>query len=322
MKDLKYAHAIRDALAQALREDERVVVFGEDVGPYGGVWGALKGLHEEFGDRVFDTPISENLIVGMAVGMALRGLRPVAELQYADFIFCAGDEVFLKAPTWRYAHGGGGDLPMVVRMASGGGGFGPEHSQCTEAYLMHTPGVLVAVPSTPADAKGLLITAIRGRDPVFFFEHKALYPMRGPVPERDHAVPFGHAAVRRTGDALTIVAWQDMLRRALAAAERLAADGIEVEIVDPVTLRPFDLDTLVASVAKTGACLVVEEGPKTLGVGAEIGALLMEHAFGYLDKPFARLAIPDVPTPTSPHLVDQLVPSTEDIVEKVRDLVA
>src|SRR5438105_8989279 len=190
---MKYAHAIREALADALRSDPTVVVFGEDVGPMGGVWGVLRGLHEEFGDRVFDTPISENLIVGMAVGMAMRGLRPVAELQYADFVFCAGDEVFLKAATWRYAHDGAFALPMVVRMASGGGGYGPEHSQCTEAYLMHTPGIRVAVPSTPADAKGLLTAAIRSDDPVLFLEHKMLYPMKGPVPEGEHVVPFGKA---------------------------------------------------------------------------------------------------------------------------------
>jgi pyruvate dehydrogenase E1 component beta subunit len=279
-------------------------------------------MHEEFGDRVFDTPISENLIVGMAVGMAMRGLRPVAELQYSDFVFCAGDEVFLKASSWRYAHGGAVDLPLVVRMACGGSGFGPEHSQCTEAYLMHTPGLRVAVPSTPADAKGLLTAAIRSDDPVFVLEHKLLYAMNGPVPEGEHVVPFGQATVRRTGDALTIVAWQDMLRRALVAAERLAEDGIEVEVLDPVTLNPFDVDALVRSVEKTGACMVVEEAPRTLGVGAEIGALLMEHAFGHLDRPFVRLAIPDVPVPTAPHLVDAVVPSVDGIEQAARRMVA
>jgi pyruvate/2-oxoglutarate/acetoin dehydrogenase E1 component len=321
-RELKYAHAIREALALELAADERVMVFGEDVGVNGGVWGVLRGLHEEFGDRVFDTPIAENLIVGMAVGMAMRGLRPVAELQYSDFVFCAGDEVFLKAATWRYAHGGGVDLPLVVRMACGGSGFGPEHSQCTEAYLMHTPGIRVAVPSTPADAKGLMTAAIRSDDPVFVLEHKLLYAMTGPVPEGEHVVPFGQAVVRRTGDAVTIVAWQDMLRRSLVAAERLAADGIEVEVLDPVTLNPFDVESLVRSVEKTGACIVVEEAPLTLGVGAEIGALLMEHAFGHLDRPLVRLAIPDVPVPTAPHLVDAVVPSVESVEAAVRRLVA
>lgn len=321
-REIPYAHAIREALAGELRRDERVVVFGEDVGAYGGVWGALRGLREEFGDRVFDTPISENLIVGMAVGMAMRGLRPVAELQYSDFVFCAGDEVFLKAATWRYAHDGACALPMVVRMASGGGGFGPEHSQCTEAYLMHTPGLRVAVPSTPADAKGVTTAAIRSEEPVFVFEHKLLYGTRGPVPEGEHVVELGRATVRRPGRHLTVVAWQDMLRRVLVAAERLAADGIELEVVDPVTLDPFDAETLLSSVARTGACMVVEEAPRTLGVGAEIGALLMEHAFAHLDRPLVRLGIPDVPVPTAQHLVDALVPSVNDVEAAVRELLA
>jgi pyruvate dehydrogenase E1 component beta subunit len=206
-------------------------------------------------------------------------------------------------------------------MASGGGGFGPEHSQCTEAYLMHTPGIRVAVPSTPADAKGIMTAAIRSDDPVFVFEHKYLYAVSGPVPEGEHITPFGQAVVRRPGDAVTIVAWQDMLRRSLEAADRLAADGIDVEIVDPVTLSPFDTDTIVSSVRKTGACIIVEEAPRTLGVGAEIGAVLMEQAFGYLDRPLVRLAMPDVPVPAAPHLVDALVPSVDDIVAAVTKLV-
>jgi acetoin:2,6-dichlorophenolindophenol oxidoreductase subunit beta len=223
------------------------------------VWGVSRGMGEFIGDQLFDTPIAENLVVGMAIGMAMRGLRPIAELQYCDFVFSAGQEVFLNCATWRYAHDGRVELPLVVRMASGGGGFGPEHSQCTEAYLMHTPGVRVVVPSTPADAKGLVTAAIRSNDPVFVFEHKRLYGTSGPVPEGEHLTPFGRAVVRRPGRHLTIVAWQDMLRRSLVAAETLAAQGIDVEIVDPVTLNPFDVETLVASVKKTGGCLVVEE---------------------------------------------------------------
>lgn len=320
MEELKYAHAVRDALRCALTMDERVVVFGEDVGPMGGVWSTTRGLHEEFGDRVFDTPISENLIVGMAVGAAVRGLRPIAELQYADFVFSAGDEVFLKAATWGFAHGDTVPVPIVVRMASGGIGFGPEHSQCPEAYLMHTPGLVVAVPSTPADAKGLLLSAVRSDEPVFVLEHKFLYSMSGGVPPGEHYVEFGRAVVRRPGEHVTIVAWQDMLRRALVAADRLAADGIEAEVIDPITLSPLDLDALVRSVEKTGACIVVEEAPRTLGVGAEIGALLMEHAFGYLDRPLARLGIPDIPVPASEHLAAQLLPDVDDIEAAVRQL--
>ncbi len=319
-RTLKYAHAIREAISAEMRADPNVVLFGEDVGVYGGVWGVSRGMRAEFGDRVFDTPISEDLIVGMAIGMAMRGMRPIAELQYADFVFCAGAEVFLSTATYRYAHDGAVKLPMVVRMACGGGGFGPEHSQSTEAYVMHTPGLRVAVPSTPADAYGLTIAAIRSDDPVFVFEHKLLYGTAGMVPD-DHVVEFGHAVVRRSGTHVTIVAWHDMLRRSLEAAERLADDGIDVEIIDPVTLNPFDFETIATSVRKTGACIVVEEAPRTLGVGAEIGARLMEEAFGYLDRPLMRLAIPDVPIPTAEHLVDSLVPSVDDIVRAARALV-
>lgn len=320
-RSLSYGEAIREALAEEMRRDPRVILYGEDVAVYGGIFRVLAGLREEFGERVFDTPISENLIVGAAVGASMAGLRPVAELQFADFVYCAADEIVLKCGTWRYAHDGAFRLPLVIRAASGGFGFGPEHSQCPEAFLMHQPGIRLAVPSTPDDAKGLLKTAIRSDDPVVFLEHKLLYGVKGEVPGGDHLTPFGRARVRRTGDALTIVAWQDMLRRVLAAAERLAADGIEVEVIDPVTLNPFDRETILRSVRKTGGCLVVEEAYRTLGVGAEIGALLMEQAFGDLDKPLRRLAIPDVPVPTAQHLVEALVPSVEDVERTVRELV-
>lgn len=320
MRTLNYGEAIREALEEELARDPRVVLYGEDVALHGGIFGVLGGLSAKFGERVFDTPIAENLIAGMAVGAAMRGLRPVAELQFADFVLCAADEIFLKAGAWRYTHDGAFRLPLVIRTPSGGYGFGPEHSQCPEAYVMHTPGLRVAVPSTPADVKGLLKSAVRSDDPVVLFEHKLLYPVTGEVPEGEHLVPFGRAAVRRRGDALTIVAWQDMLRRTLAAAEELAADGIEVEVIDPLTLNPFDWDTLLESVRRTGGCMVVEEAYRTLGVGAEIGARLMEEAFGYLDKPFVRLAIPDVPVPTAPHLVATLVPDTAAIVHAVRKL--
>jgi pyruvate/2-oxoglutarate/acetoin dehydrogenase E1 component len=319
-REISYGHALREALAEEMRRDPAVILYGEDVAVYGGIFRVLAGLRDEFGERVFDTPISENAIVGAAVGAAMAGLRPVAELQFADFVHCAADEVILKAGTWRYAHDGAFKLPLVIRAPSGGFGFGPEHSQCPEAYIMHSPGLRLAVPSTPADAKGLLKTAIRMDDPVVFFEHKLLYGTKGPVPDGDHVVPFGRACVRRAGSALTIVAWQEMLRRSLEAADRLAAEGIDVEVVDPVTLNPFDRETIFRSVRKTGACLVVEEAYRTLGVGAEIGAMLMEEAFGDLDRPFRRLAIPDVPIPTAPHLVDALVPRVDDIVAAARDL--
>jgi pyruvate/2-oxoglutarate/acetoin dehydrogenase E1 component len=319
---ITYSKAINQALEEELRRDEDVILYGQDVAEWGGIFKVTDGLFEKFGpDRVFNSPISENVMVGAGVGAAAMGLRPVVELQFADFIFTAGDEVFFKAGMWRFMHGGAFKVPLVVRCPSGGSGFGPEHSACPEAFVMHAPGLLCAVPSTPEDAKGLLKTAIRLDNPVMYFEHKLLYAMRGEVPDGDYTTPFGKAVVRRQGDAVTIVAWQEMLRRSLAAADRLSKEGIEVEIVDPRTLNPFDRETIVESVKKTGACLVVEEAYRTLGVGAEIGALLAEYALPYLDKPFKRLAIPDVPLPTSQQLVDAVVPSVDAIYKAVQDLV-
>ena len=317
-----YSQAINDALAEEMQRDKNVILYGQDVAVWGGIFKVTDGLLEKFGpERVFDTPISESVMVGAGVGAASMGLRPVVELQFADFVITAGDEIFFKAGMWRYMHGGAHTIPLVVRAPSGGSGFGPEHSACPEAFIMHAPGLLCAVPSTPEDAKGLLKQAIRLDNPVIYFEHKLLYQMRGEVPDGEVLTPFGKAVVRREGEAVTIVAWQDMLRRALAAAERLSQEGIEVEIVDPRTLNPFDRETIIESVKKTGACMVVEEAYRTLGVGAEIGALLVEEALPYLDKPFKRLAIPDVPIPTSQHLVDAIVPSVDDIDRAVRELV-
>ena len=317
-----YSQAINAALAEEMQRDENVILYGQDVAVWGGIFKVTDGLLEKFGpDRVFDTPISESVMVGAGVGAASMGLRPVVELQFADFVITAGDEIFFKAGMWRYMHGGAHTIPLVVRAPSGGSGFGPEHSACPEAFIMHAPGLLCAVPSTPEDAKGLLKQAIRLDNPVIYFEHKLLYQIRGEVSDGEVLIPFGKAVVRREGEAVTIVAWQDMLRRALAAAERLSQEGIEVEIVDPRTLNPFDRETIIESVKKTGACMVVEEAYRTLGVGAEIGALLVEEALPYLDKPFKRLAIPDVPIPTSQHLVDAIVPSVDDIYRAVRELV-
>ena len=321
MPTITYSQAINDALAEEMERDEDVLLYGQDVAVWGGIFKVTDGLLEKFGpDRVFDTPISESVMVGAGVGAASMGMRPVVELQFADFVITAGDEIFFKAGMWRYMHGGAHTIPLVVRAPSGGSGFGPEHSACPEAFIMHAPGLLCAIPSTPEDAKGLLKQAIRLDNPVIYFEHKLLYQMRGEVPEGDTTTPFGKAVVRREGEAVTIVAWQDMLRRSLKAAERLSQEGIEVEIVDPRTLNPFDRETIVESVKKTGACIVVEEAYRTLGVGAEIGAMLLEDALPYMDKPFKRLAIPDVPIPTSQHLVDAIVPSVDDIYNAVKEL--
>ena len=323
MPTLTYSQAINQALVEEMQRDVDVILYGQDVAVWGGIFNVTDGLLEKFGpDRVFDTPISESVMVGAGVGAASMGLRPVVELQFADFVITAGDEIFFKAGMWRYMHGGAHTIPLVVRAPSGGSGFGPEHSACPEAFIMHAPGLLCAVPSTPEDAKGLLKQAIRLDNPVIYFEHKLLYQMRGEVPDGEVLTPFGKAVVRREGEAVTIVAWQDMLRRTLTAAERLSREGIEVEIVDPRTLNPFDRETIVESVKKTGACIVVEEAYRTLGVGAEIGAMLLEDALPYMDKPFKRLAIPDVPIPTSQHLVDAIVPGVDDIYQAVKEITA
>ena len=323
MPTMTYSQAINQALAEEMQRDVDVILYGQDVAVWGGIFNVTDGLLEKFGpDRVFDTPISESVMVGAGVGAASMGLRPVVELQFADFVITAGDEIFFKAGMWRYMHGGAYTIPLVVRAPSGGSGFGPEHSACPEAFIMHAPGLLCAVPSTPEDAKGLLKQAIRLNNPVIYFEHKLLYQMRGEVPDGEVLTPFGKAVVRREGEAVTIVAWQDMLRRTLTAAERLSREGIEVEIVDPRTLNPFDRETIVESVKKTGACIVVEEAYRTLGVGAEIGAMLLEDALPYMDKPFKRLAIPDVPIPTSQHLVDAIVPGVDDIYQAVKEITA
>jgi pyruvate/2-oxoglutarate/acetoin dehydrogenase E1 component len=321
VREITYSKALNEALDESLAEDEDVIVYGCDVGRWGGIFNITTGLQAKYGaDRVFDSPISENVLVGAGVGAAVGGLRPVVELQFADFLLTAGDEIFFKAGMWRFMHGGAFTVPLVVRLPSGATGAGPEHSTCPEAYVMHSPGLLCCVPSTPADAKGLLKLAIRSDNPVMFFEHRRLYQTRGPIDDAAPVAPFGKAAVRREGRHATIVAWQVMLNRALKAAEVLAAEGLEVEVIDPRTLAPFDFETILASVKKTGACLVVEEGYRRLGVGAEIGARLFEEALPYLDRPFRRLAIPDVPIGSAPALVNRIMPSEEQIVAAVREM--
>ncbi|WP_340317879.1 alpha-ketoacid dehydrogenase subunit beta [Rhizorhabdus argentea] len=322
MRTMTYAQAINEAIAEEMARDDDVILYGQDVAQLGGIFQVTSGLLDRFGpDRVFDSPISENVMVGAGVGAAVMGLRPIVELQFADFIITAGDEIFLKAGMWRFMHGGAFKVPLVVRLPSGSTGAGPEHSTCPEAYVMHSPGLKCAVPSTPADAKTLLRQAIADDNPVMYFEHRLLYQSRGEVDDAAPALPFGKAAIRRTGTAVTVVAWQLMLQRVLEAATTLASEGIEIEVIDPRTLNPFDWDTVIDSVKKTGACLVVEEGYRSLGVGAEVGAVLMERAFPWLDKPFRRLAIPDVPLGSADALVREVIPSTGAIVQAVRQIV-
>jgi pyruvate dehydrogenase E1 component beta subunit len=324
MRTITYAQAIKEALEEEMRRDPSVVLYGEDVANFGGIFQITSGLQEQFGEeRVFDTPISENAFVGAAVGAAITGLRPVVELQFADFLFTTGDEIVLKAGMWRYVHGGAYKVPMVVRCPSGAAGVGPEHGQCPEAFFMHSPGLRIVSPSTPADAKGLLKSAIRDDNPVLYFEHKLLYATKGEVPEDpDYLVPLGKAAVRREGDALTLVAISAMVPKALKVAERLAKEGHNIEVIDPRSLNPFDRPAIIESVKKTGKIVVAEESYKTLGVGAEIGAMLMEEALEYLDRPLKRVAMPDAPIPTAAVLEQFVIPNEEKIYAACRELLA
>jgi pyruvate/2-oxoglutarate/acetoin dehydrogenase E1 component len=322
---LNYAWAINHALAEEMRRDDRVWMMGQDIGRMGGVFGVTRGLFDEFGPaRVRDTTINETFIVGGAAGAAMTGTIPVVELQFADFMMIAGDEIFHKLAKWRYMHGGKLTMPVVVRLPTGVlGGAGAEHSQSLEAMAMHVPGLKVVVPSTPSDAKGLLKTAIRDPNPVLFFEHKGLYRVKGEVPTGDdHLVPFGQAAVRRTGGDVTVVATGLMVGRALEAADRLAAAGAELTVIDPRTLVPLDMETILASVARTGRALIVHEAVRTAGAGAEIAARIQEEAFFSLDAPVWRLGALDTPLPQDPELEQACLPAVDDIESAVRALLA
>jgi pyruvate dehydrogenase E1 component beta subunit len=321
--ELTYAGAINLALAEEMRRDDRVWMMGQDIGAMGGVFGVTRNLLDEFGEhRVRDTAIVETFIVGGAAGAAMTGTIPVVELQFADFLFIAGDEVLNKLAKWRYMHGGKLELPVVVRAPMGiVGGVGAEHSQCPEAMLMNTPGLKIVLPATPADAKGLLKTAIRDRNPVIFLEHKGLYRVKGAVPtDPEFLVPFGQAAVHREGSDLTVIATAMMVGRTLEAAEALAAEGIEVEVIDPRTLVPFDMETVATSVKKTSKVMVVHEAPKTGGAGGEIAARIQEELFFSLDGPVIRLAGADTPIPQSPVLEQVVIPSVAAIVHAAREL--
>ena len=322
---INYAWAINHALAEEMRRDERVWIMGQDVGRMGGVFGVTRGLFDEFGpNRVRDTTINETFIVGGAAGAAMTGTVPVVELQFADFLYIAADELFHKLAKWRYVHGGKLSLPVVVRLPTGVvGGAGAEHSQSLEAVAMHTPGLKVVLPSNPADAKGLLKTAIRDPNPVLFFEHKGLYRVKGEVPAgEDQLVPFGQGAVVRSGETATVIATGLMVGRALEAAEKLAGEGIELEVIDPRTLVPLDMETIVKSVERTSRALVVHEAVRTGGAGAEIAARIQEEAFFALDAPVWRLGAIDTPLPQDPELEQLCIPSASDIESAARELVA
>ena len=323
-RELSYAEAIREGLAQAMQADERVFLFGEDVGVYGGAFGVSGDLFHKFGpERVIDTPISELGIAGAAVGAAITGMKPVLELQFSDFVTLAMEQIVNQAAKIHFMFGGKATVPMVVRLPGGSGtGAAAQHSQSLEAWFAHVPGLKVVQPSTPHDAKGLLLAAIDDPNPVLIFEHKLLYKTRGPVPEDAYRVPIGKAAVRRPGRDLTIVGSSIMAIRAAAAAARLATEDIDAEVIDLRSLRPIDLSTIAASVRKTHRLLIVYEGVKIMGIGAEISAMIAESdAFDFLDAPIARLGGADVPLPYNPVLEKAAVPQEDDIVAAARRLV-
>jgi 2-oxoisovalerate dehydrogenase E1 component beta subunit len=320
-KDLSYLEAIREALAEEMRRDPKVFILGEDVGAYGGAFGVTQGLYEEFGDmRVVDTPISESAIVGISIGASLRGYRPVAEMQFADFISCAFDQIVNQAATLRYRYGGRASVPIVIRAPSGGNvSGGLYHSQNPEAWFAHRPGLKVVAPSTAYDAKGLLKAAIRDDNPVVYFEHKFLYRRaKGPVPEGDDIVPIGVAATRREGGDVTLLTYGAMVTPSLEAADRLAKEGVEVEVIDLRTLMPFDKAAIFASLEKTSRVLIVHEDVKTLGIGAELSAVIMEERFDRLDAPVMRLTYPDTHPPFS-HILEQAnLPNPDTITGALR----
>lgn len=323
-REIKYLEAVREALTQEMERDETVFLIGEDIGAYGGAFQVTHGMLDKFGpERILDTPITELGIAGAAVGAALVGMRPVAEIMFMDFVTLASEQLVNQAAKLRYMFGGNAAVPLVLRTPAGSGtGGSAQHSQSLENWFVHIPGLKVVMPSTPYDAKGLLIASIRDNNPVIYIEHKLLYKMKGHVPEESYTIPLGSAEVKREGRDMTIVATSIMVNRSLEAAEQLSGEGIEVEVIDPRTLKPLDKDTIIKSVTKTGRLLIVHEAAKTGGFGSELSAIIAEsEAFGYLDAPIIRLAGRDIPIPYNRTLEYHTVPQVENIVKKARDLV-
>lgn len=324
MREITYLEAVREAMTQEMERDQRVFLIGEDIGAYGGAFGATLGMLEQFGpERILDTPITELGIAGAATGAALIGMRPIAEIMFMDFTTLASEQLVNQAAKLRFMFGGRATVPMVLRTPAGSGtGAAEHHSQSLENWFVHIPGLKVVMPSTPYDVKGLLIAAIRDDNPVVFVEHKLLYKVKGPVPEEPYTIELGTGEVKREGKDMTIVATSIMVQRALAAAEELAEEGIEVEIVDPRTLKPLDKKTIIRSVVKTSRVMIVHEAAKTSGYGGELSATIAEsEAFDYLDAPIIRLAGRDMPIPYNRNLEYHTVPQVEDIVKTARRLV-
>lgn len=323
MRELSYVQALNEAIREEMLRDEKVFMLGEDIaGVHGGAFKVSKGLTEEFGsERIRNTPISEAAIIGAALGAAITGMRPIAELMYMDFSAVAMDQIINQVAKIRYMLGGQARVPLVIRGQGGSGrGNAAQHSQSLETWFCHIPGLIVIQPSTPYDAKGLLKSAIRNDNPVMFVEHKMLYSSRGMVPEEEYLVPIGEAEIKRAGTDVTIIATSWMVPRALGAAEQLAADGVNAEVIDPRTLVPLDKETILSSVRKTNRTVVVHEATRFLGIGSEIAAMIQEEAFDDLDAPVFRLGGKFAPIPFSPVLEKSAIPTQEEIVAAVKGL--
>jgi pyruvate dehydrogenase E1 component beta subunit len=320
MRTIRYREAINEALHEEMTRDEKVFIVGEDV--QGGAFGTTMGIVQKFGEkRIKDTPLAETAVAGTAVGAAMAGYRPIADFMFADFMFIAGDEIFLKAAKWRFLHGGKIDLPLVFMATIGGyNKLGAEHSQSPESFIMHTPGLKLVVPSTPYDAKGLMKTAIRDNNPVVFFYHKRLLGLKGEVPEEEYTIPFGQAEVKREGTDVTVVATSQMVQLSLAVAQELEGK-VSMEIVDPRTLEPLDIDTVVESVKKTGRVVIVDEDSERCGVTAEIGFQIVEKAFDYLDAPPQRVAAANLPIPGG-FMEEHVLPQPQDIAAAIERVMA
>ncbi len=322
MATMKYTEALNSAIREEMTKDERVFVLGEDVGVFGGIFGVTKGLQQEFGEkRIIDTPISEAAIVGSAVGAAVTGMRPIAELMFFDFITIALDQLVNQAAKMRYMFGGKVTVPMVVRVPTGTGrAAAAQHSQSLESWIMHIPGLKVVFPSTPYDAKGLLKSAIQDDNPVVFIEHKILYAQQGEVPEEEYTLPLHKAEVKKEGEDVTVVATGRMVHLAFEASKKLKEEGISVEIVDPRSLSPIDYETIIGSAMKTSRVAIVQEACRTAGPGCEIAATIQERAIDYLDAPIIQIAAYDTPVPFNPNLEKHIAPTPEKIVEQVKTL--
>lgn len=323
-RTLPYLMAFNEAVAQAMEADPTVFCAGEDIGAFGGVFGTYSGLQERFGeDRVVDTPISEQAIIGLGVGAAVTGLRPIVDIMFMDFICVAFDQIANQAAKLKYMFGGTAEVPLTITMAGGGGlSAAAQHSQSLEALLCHIPGLKVVHPSNPYDMKGLMTSCIREDNPTVMIKHKRLLGMSGEVPEEPFAIPVGEAKVTRPGSDVTIVSWGHMANESLTAAEELAADGIDCEVIDPRTLQPLDTATIVESTRKTNRVIVVHEAVRFGGLGAEVASQISEEAFDYLDAPVARIGAPFSPVPFSPALESQYIPNASRIAAEVRELVA